>query len=71
MDPRPVEVLHGGRWLRGTLLAARRDAGGPWRGLVRYVDPASHLGYYHWREADTLRRDTRVDHEASRIPQGA
>jgi hypothetical protein len=35
MEPRPVDVLHQGLWLAGWLLAARRDPGGPWRGLVR------------------------------------
>jgi len=34
-EPRPVDVLHDGRWLRGWLLAARRNARGPWRGLGR------------------------------------
>ena len=38
MDPRPVEVLHDGRWLPGWLLAARRNPDGSWRGLVRYTE---------------------------------
>jgi hypothetical protein len=56
MEPRQVEVLHDGRWLTGTLLAARRDAGGPWRGLVHYFDPTVCLGWYHWRPESELRR---------------
>ena len=53
--PRPVQVHHDGRWLPGTLLAARRDGQGPWRGLVTYTDPVSTLGWYQWRPADELR----------------
>ena len=56
MEPRPVDVLHDGRWLRGELLAARRDPGGPWRGLVHYFDPTVCLAWYHWRDESTLRR---------------
>jgi hypothetical protein len=53
--PRLVQVQHEGRWLPGTLLAARRDGHGPWRGLVAYTDPTQSLGWYHWRPASQLR----------------
>ena len=53
--PRPVQVQHEGRWLPGTLLAARRDGQGPWRGLVAYTNPVTTLGWYHWRPAHELR----------------
>jgi hypothetical protein len=53
--PRPVQVQHEGRWLPGTLLAARRDGHGPWRGLVTYTDPTVTLSWYHWRPARELR----------------
>jgi hypothetical protein len=53
--PRPVEVLHGGRWMSGELLATRRGPQG-WRGLVAYTDRRTALGYYHWREQAELRR---------------
>jgi hypothetical protein len=52
-DPRPVEVLHDGRWVPGRLLAYRRDPGG-WRGMVRYrVDLSQYL---QWRDESELRR---------------
>jgi hypothetical protein len=56
MEPRPVVVLHDGRWLSGWLLAARRDAGEPWRGLVRYT-VAPGMQYYHRRDESELRRN--------------
>ncbi len=55
MEPRPVDVLHEGRWLAGMLLAARRNPGGPWRGLVSYT-AAPGMQYDHWRDERTLRR---------------
>ena len=55
MEPRPIDVLHDGRWLSGWLLAARQDPGGPWRGLVRYT-AAPGVQYYHWRGESDLRR---------------
>jgi hypothetical protein len=56
--PRPVQVQHEGRWLRGTLRAARRAGHGPWRGLVTYTDPTVTLSWYHWRPAHELRAAT-------------
>jgi len=55
--PRPVEVRHDGRWLAGSLVAARRDRDQGWRGLVHYTvrEPAP-LAYYHWKDARDLRR---------------
>ena len=55
MKPHQVDVLHDGRWLPGWLLAARKDPGGPWRGLVRYT-AAPGLQYYHWRPYAELRQ---------------
>jgi hypothetical protein len=53
--PRTVQVRHEGRWLAGTVLAARRDPGTGWRGLVTYHDPAVALSWYQWRPAVDLR----------------
>jgi hypothetical protein len=44
MLPRPVEVLHDGRWLAGSLVAVRREHDGGWRGLVSYTDRAAVVG---------------------------
>ena len=44
MLPRPVEVLHEGCWLPGSLLAVRRERDGRWRGLVSYTDRAAVVG---------------------------
>jgi hypothetical protein len=54
--PRPVDVLHDGRRLPGTLLAARRDEYGHWLGLVTQRDRRVALSWYHWRPAADLRR---------------
>ena len=53
--PWPVQVQHEGRWLAGTLLAARRDSHGPWRGLVTYTDPTCTLSWYHGGRRLSLR----------------
>jgi hypothetical protein len=48
--PRPVEVVHQGRWVRGTLLAAYRFRG-RWRGVVRYsVAPGEQYQQSRWAE---------------------
>ena len=44
MLPRPVEVLHDGRWLQGSLLAVRRERDGRWRGLVSYTERSARVG---------------------------
>jgi hypothetical protein len=55
-DPRPVEVLHVGRWLPGWLKAYSRDDGDGWRGLVDYRDPVSLGHWLQWRGGAELRR---------------
>lgn len=51
--PRPVQVLHAGRWVEGDLEAVNR-IGGAWRGLVRYtVTPGSV--FLQWRPERELR----------------
>lgn len=48
--PRPVEVLHAGGWVRGTLLSAYRSDG-RWRGVVRYsVQPGEQYQQARWAE---------------------
>jgi hypothetical protein len=48
--PRPVEVVHQGRWVPGTLLAAYRFRG-RWRGVVRYsVAPGEQYQQSRWAE---------------------
>ncbi len=44
--PRPVEVLHDGRWLPAQLLHAYRRADGAWVGVVQYFDRESVMGCY-------------------------
>ena len=52
--PRPVEVLHDGQWVRGTLLAAYR-CGSRWRAVVRYaVRPGERYQQGRWE--DEVRR---------------
>lgn len=50
--PRPVDVLHEGRWVRGTLLVAYRSgSAGRWRGVVRYaVAPGEQYQQARWAE---------------------
>ena len=50
MLPRPVEVLHDGRWVRGSLLAVRRERDGRWRGLVSYTERSAPIGALGTRE---------------------
>lgn len=52
--PRPVQVLHDGRWYDGWLEAVRRDEDG-WRGFVRYT---VNVGATHvlWFGEDRIRR---------------
>ena len=59
-NPRPVEVLHDGRWLHGWLKAYRRD-GDAWRGLVDYRDPVSLGHWLQWRPGRELRRPSAGD----------
>ncbi|MDQ4084702.1 MAG: hypothetical protein M3165_02705 [Actinomycetota bacterium] len=52
--PRPVEVLHDGRWCLGVLEAVQRDDG-RWRAFVRYrVAPGST--FLQWRDGAEVRR---------------
>jgi len=51
---RPVEVLHEGRWIPGTMMATRLDPDG-WYGLVGYTDPDTRQGYYRWCPKSHLR----------------
>lgn len=51
--PRPVQVLHEGRWVDGQLEAVNR-IGGAWRGLVRY-SVAPGLRHLQWRPESELR----------------
>ncbi len=51
--PRPVRVLHDGRWVTGTLYEARREDG-RWKGFVRYTVDVG-MGYVQWRWEDELR----------------
>lgn len=55
--PRPVEVLHDGRWLVGWLLAYRRDADG-WRAYVRYAAGVG-MTFLQWRGEAEVRRAER------------
>ena len=49
--PRPVGVLHDGRWLTGWLEAWRRDSG-HWRACVRYTAGVG-MAYLQWRDGGT------------------
>jgi len=69
--PRRVQVQHQGSWLAGTLLAARRDGHGPWRGLVTYTDPTCTLSWYYWRPAQELRPAQSVPVRGGPVEQGA
>ncbi|RZS89630.1 hypothetical protein EV189_1399 [Motilibacter rhizosphaerae] len=49
-EHRPVEVLHEGRWVPGTLLRAYRT-GGRWRAVVRYATaPGERYQQARWAE---------------------
>jgi hypothetical protein len=56
MEPRPVDVLHDGRWLPGWLLAALQDPGGPFGGGWFGTPRRRGCKYYHWRDESELRR---------------
>ena len=52
--PRPVEVLHKGKWYPGWLEATYRDSDGRWHCFVRYrIAPG--LQYLQWRDRDEVR----------------
>lgn len=54
-EPRPVEVLHDGRWIRGRLLGwTRRDEHGTWWGIVRYTAGVGQQ-YEHARPQTEIR----------------
>jgi hypothetical protein len=50
MLPRPVEVLHDGHWVPGSLVAVRRERDGRWRGLVSYTERSARVGALGTRE---------------------
>lgn len=52
--PRPIEVLHDGRWILGRLLHAYETPDG-WRGVVEYFDRETVRGYYGPRTEQELR----------------
>lgn len=51
--PRPVEVLHHGCWVPGSMEACRRDGDG-WRAFVRYRTGPGET-YLSWRTEDEVR----------------
>ena len=53
--PRPVEVLHNGKWYHGWLEATYRDDNGRWHAFVRYRIPETGLQYLQWRDQDEVR----------------
>ncbi len=54
MDPRPVEVLHEGRWYPGWVRDQRREPDGRWRALVTFT-VAPGESYYRWESEDVIR----------------
>lgn len=53
--PRPVEVLHEGRWYPGWLEAVWRGGGDGWRAYVRYRVAVGST-FVQWRASGEVRR---------------